>query len=34
MKKFTALLTKEKWPRMNGEMTSTFFQLNTMYMKN
>ena len=34
MKKFVALLTREKQPRMNGEMTPTFFQLYTLYIKN
>ena len=34
MKSFTALLTKEKWLRMNGEMTIlTFFELYTGYKK-
>ena len=34
MKKFVALLTKEKRPRMNEKMmTSTFFKLYTVYMK-
>ena len=31
--KFVALLTKEKWPRMNGKMTLTFFQFYTLYIK-
>ena len=34
MKKFVALLTKGKPPRMNGKRTATFFQLYTLYMKN
>ena len=34
MKKFVALLTEEKWPRMNGKVTPTFFQLYTLYIKN
>ena len=34
MKKFTALLTKEKWQRMNRKMmTLTFFELYTGYVK-
>ena len=33
MKKFVALLGKEKWPRMNGKMlTPTFFELCTLYI--
>ena len=34
MKKFAALLTKEKWPGMKGKMTPTYFQLYTFYIKN
>ena len=35
MKKFVALLTKEKWLKMNGEMmTLTFFQLYKFYFIN
>ena len=34
MKKFVALLMKEKWPGMDGEMmTQTFFKLCTVYIK-
>ena len=34
MKKFVALLTKEKWPRMNEKMmTPTFFKIYTVYIK-
>ena len=34
MKKFVALLTKEKRPRMNEKMmTPTFFELYTVYIK-
>ena len=34
MKKFVALLVKEKWPGMNGKMmTLTFFELYTVYIK-
>ena len=34
MKKFLALLMKEKRPRMNGKMmTLTFFELYTVYIK-
>ena len=34
MKKFVALLMKEKWPGMNGKMiTPTFFELYTLYKK-
>ena len=33
MKKFVALLTKEKQPRMNRKMTPTFFQLFIVYTK-
>ena len=33
MKKFVALLMREKWPGMNGEiMTPTFFKLYTAYI--
>ena len=33
MKKFVALLVKEKWPGMNGKiMTPTFFELYTVYI--
>ena len=34
MKKFVALLAKEKRPRMNGKITLTFFQLYILYKKN
>ena len=34
MKKFVALLTKEKQPRMNGKMLAlAFFELYTVYIK-
>ena len=34
MKKFVALLMREKWPEMNGKMmTPTFFELYTVYIK-
>ena len=34
MKKFVALLTREKWPRMNEKMmTPTFFEIYTVYIK-
>ena len=34
MKKFVALLIKEKQPAMNGKiMTPTFFELYTVYIK-
>ena len=34
MKKFVALLTKEKQPRMNGKMsTLTFYELYAVYIK-
>ena len=33
MKKFVALLTKEKWPRINVKMSPTFFYLHTLYIK-
>ena len=34
MKKFVALLTKEKQPRMNGKMsTPTFYELYAVYIK-
>ena len=34
MKKFVALLTKEKWQRMNRDMlTLTFFKLFTVYLE-
>ena len=34
MNEFVALLTKEKWPRMNEKMmTLTFFKLYTVYIK-
>ena len=34
MKKFVALLMKEKWPGMNGKrMTPTVFKLYTVYIK-
>ena len=34
MKKFVALLMKEKWPGMNEKiMTPTFFELYTVYIK-
>ena len=33
MKKFVALLMREKWPRMNRKMmTPTFFELYTVYI--
>ena len=34
MKKFVALLAKEKRPRMNGKITLTFFQLYILYKEN
>ena len=34
MKKFVALLMREKWPRMNEKMmTPTFFEIYTVYIK-